>query len=572
LNNIVLKNTRFLAGFLCLVIAWIFPYSEGNSPDALQQIFILGMLSATSLLFGLSVTTSLLSLAVAGGVILISSTPNPYIGVKVASVAGIFLTGLACHTGAQLQRRPDGLPWLLFALVAAAFINAIEGLLQWFGLVGELYHWVIEPEQRGIAFGALRQTNLFATFLCVGAVCTVWLVHRLRLTEAMAWFILLILMFGVAASASRTGMLEVAATAVLGLVWRKQHRPAVTRLMTGQFILLALAIFILPFAAELHGFGFSSGLARAAQAGKDNRLAIWSNSIDMIFQRPWLGWGWHEMGYAHYVTLFDYRFNELLSHSHNLLLQIALDFGLPIAIFISMVMIFLMGQPWMRDKNKKFPFQGPAADKGFAWIILLLIVGIHSMLEYPLWYAGFLFLTGFFLGYLLPVNNYENSSSRYRTWSKCVNTGSAVGLIGLAVVAWHQYATVLPIYKTPFTNNREIQRAAVATAIDHASQAWLFRDLLDFAELGLIEVTPENAMEVRQRAEKLLHFSAEPGVIQPLLLSLWFLRDTEALNFHAERFCRAFPSAFQRWREAYANHPIMLAAGQLTERCQSMAP
>lgn len=530
------------------------------------------MLSAAVLFFGFSALISIVALVVVGGIFLIINTPNPYMALKITGVAGLLLAGLAYHAGAQFQRKPDGLPWLLFALVAAAFINAIEGLLQWFGLVGELYHWVVEPERRGIAFGALRQTNLFATFLCVGSVCTVWLVHRLRLTEAMAWFILLILMFGVAASASRTGILEVAAMAVLGLVWRKQYRPAVTRLITGQFIVLALAIFILPFAADLHGFEFSSGLARAAQAGKDNRLAIWINSMDMIFQRPWLGWGWHELGYAHYVNLFDHRFNELLSHSHNLLLQIALEFGLPAAIFISIIIIIIMRQPWKRGNNNKYPFQGPAADKGFAWIILLLIVGIHSMLEYPLWYAGFLFLTGLFLGYLLPVNNRENSSSRYHSWSKGVTAGGAIGLIGLAFVAWHQYAAVLPIYKTPFTNDREIQRAAVATAIDHASEAWMFRDLLDFAELGLIEVTPKNAMEVRQRAEKLLHFSAEPGVIQPLLLSLWYLGDTEALNFHAERFCRAFPSAFHRWREAYANHPMMLAVGQLTEGCQSMAP
>lgn len=574
MSSIFIVNIRLLTGVFLIIFAWLFPYSEGNSPDALQQIFAFGALSAALVFFELSATIGIVVLVVGCGILLIISTPNPYIALKITGVAGLLLTGLACHTGAQLQRKPDGLPWLLFALVAAAFINAIEGLFQWFGLVGEFHHWVVEPERRGIAFGALRQTNLFATFLCVGSVCTVWLVHRFRLTESMAWFILLILMLGVAASASRTGILEVAAMAVLGLVWRKKHTPAVTRLMTGQFILLAFAIFILPFAAELHGFGFSSGVARAAQAGKDNRLAIWSNSIEMIFQRPWLGWGWHELGYAHYVTLFDHRFNELLSHSHNLGLQIALEFGVPIAVLIFTLIIYIifLGQPWALGDNKKYPFQGPSSDKHFAWLILLLIVGIHSMLEYPLWYAGFIFLSGLFAGYFLSVNNLESLSSRYYIYSKGVTAGGAIGLMGLAIVAWHQYSAVLPIYKTPFTNNLEIQRTALATALDRASDAWLFRELLDFAELGLREVTPENAMEVRQRAEKLLHFSAEPAVIQPLLLSLWHLHDTEALNFHAERFCRAFPSAFQRWREVYVNHPMLLAVGRLTEKCQLMAP
>jgi hypothetical protein len=256
------------------------------------------------------------------------------------------------------------------------------------------------------------------------------------------------------------------------------------------------------------------------------------------------------------------------------LLQIALEFGLPVAIAILLFITWIVfwGRPWRLGDKKYFPFQALSVDKHFAWLILLLIVGIHSMLEYPLWYAGFLFLMGLFAGYLVSVNNAENLSNRYSIWSKRVTSCGAVGLIGLAVVAWYQYAAVLPIYKTPFTNNREIQRAAATTAIDRASDAWLFRELLDFAELGLIEVTPQNAMDVRKRAEKLLHFSAEPGVIQPLLLSLWYLQDTEALNFHAERFCRAFPSSFQRWRQAYVNHPMWLAVGRLTEKCQLMAP
>ena len=74
--------------------------------------------------------------------------------------------------------------------------------------------------------------------------------------------------------------------------------------MVGEFIFLGLAIFALPFAADLHGFGFYFfGFGRTVQASKYNRLVIWSNSIEMIFQHPWLGWGWHELGYAHYCDL-----------------------------------------------------------------------------------------------------------------------------------------------------------------------------------------------------------------------------------------------------------------------------
>lgn len=501
-------------------------------------------------------------------------TPNPYLGRQIAGAAGLLFFGLACHTGAHFRSKSGGLSWLLFAIVVAAIINAVEGLLQWFGLVGELYHWVIEPERRGIAFGALRQTNLFATFMCVGSVCTIWLVHRSRLTESMAWFISVILMFAVAASASRTGMLEVIALALSAFVFKKQQSPVASRLMVGQLVLLGLASIFLPVVAEWHGFGFSSGAERVSHTAQDLRLVIWSNTTQMIFEHPWLGWGWRETGYGHYMTLFMRRYDGLLDHSHNLPLQIALEFGLPIAVLFCGLLLRAIYwiKPWGRLSSNNRELSPPLPERQFAWIILLFIVGIHSMLEYPLWYAGFLFLTGLFLGYLLPVSSVEKSLNNYTIFSIGIAVVVAVSLICLAIVAWRQYVTLLPIYKTPFTNNRDIHRAAVASAINQASGAWLFREQLEFAALGLIVVTPKNAAEVRQRAEKLLHFSAEPMVIQPLLLSLWYLHDADALRFHTKRFCHAFPLAFERWRQAYARHPMRDAAGDLSEACRPKSP
>jgi len=85
-------------------------------------------------------------------------------------------------------------------------------------------------------------------------------------------------------------------------------------------------------------------------------------------------------------------------------------------------------------------------------------------------------------------------------------------------------------------------------------------------------VTPQNASEMRPLAEKLLHFSPEPHVIQPLLLSLWFLHDSEALRFHAQRFCQKFPDAFKRWSEDYAGHPMLAAINIPPNQCKATLP
>lgn len=558
---------RLYAGALILVLSWLYPYSFGGSTDALQQLFMLAMFSLAAIAFGTRAIPLTFLVALSVGAVLMLATPNPYWGRAIAGVAGLMLVGVAAHVGSHLRRSPAGLFAMLFAIVIAAFLNAIEGLLQWSDLTGELYRWMAIPEKRGMAFGAFRQRNLFATFLCVGAVCLVWLVHLKRVTEPMAWFVAAVLITAVAASGSRTGGLEVVILAVLALLFCKRNSPVVTRLFVGQLVLLVGAMAVLPLVANSLGFDFVPGAAREIGGNQNPRLAIWSNSFDLILKRPISGWGWRDMGYAHYVTLFDVRHNELLENAHNLPLQLALEFGLPVMLgfFSLMGWAVWRAKPWRLNTLRPKDSTPYKPDATFAWAILL-IIGFHSFLEYPLWTSGYLFLAGLFMGYALPTRHV--SSDLYSTLFLYLPKLLAAGLFTLAAVGWQQYAKVVQIYKTPFTNNKEIQRPAILAAYNNASNAWLFQEQLDLVKLGNTSITSENAAETRKLAEKLLHSSAEPMIIQPLLLSLWHLGEMDALRFHAVRFCRAFPEAFERWYVWPNNQSMTLALGPKSQLCK----
>ncbi len=569
------ENTRWVLGGVCLVAAWLFPFYSVASRDALQQMFALGMFGVASLLFGMSAIAKLPFVILAVSLVAMALAPGTYWASHVAGFAGILLAGIGAHVGAHAGRNTNRLHVLIASILIAAFCNAAEGLLQWFGLVPGLSPWVIEPERRGVAYGVFRQPNLFATFVCVGVVCAIWLVEIRRLTEMMAWFLLVMLVFAVVASGSRSGAFELVALALAGCIWRKQQSTAVTRLMVGQLLLFALGSFVLPIAAAWHGFDFVTGITRVASATQDARILVWSNAVDLILERPWLGWGWSEMGYGHYVTVFPHRFNELLDHSHNLFLQVGVEFGLPAASALFSVIVWMLysGRPWQtqlersvtghskddRQKNGGLPswVQNPIQSRQFAWLILFLI-GIHSMLELPLWSAGFLFLTGLAVGFLMPATIAFLQPRRYAVWSVNMAALCAAGLIALASVAWHQFDKVDKVYKAPF-NDKVAQRAALASASD----AWLFRANIDFVAIGLHEVTLQNALEVRKKGEDLLHFSAQPQVIVPLLASLRLLKDAKALQFHVERFCRAFPAAYIRWSEDRVNLDSHTLTGRL---------
>ena len=74
------------------------------------------------------------------------------------------------------------------------------------------------------------------------------------------------------------------------------------------------------------------------------RIAIWTSSINFISKKPFLGWG--ASTFSH---LFNYH-NESIrpplqffnsQHTHNLFLELAHNFGLPLAFIILFTILFL---------------------------------------------------------------------------------------------------------------------------------------------------------------------------------------------------------------------------------------
>jgi hypothetical protein len=77
--------------------------------------------------------------------------------------------------------------------------------------------------------------------------------------------------------------------------------------------------------------------------------------------------------------------------------------------------------------------------------------------------------------------------------------------------------------------------------------SWLFRSLVDFAELNTTELSPANASASQALAEAMLHFSPEPMVIEQLLDSLRMQGRDDAAQFYLARFKAAFPEPYERW-------------------------
>jgi hypothetical protein len=319
----------------------------------------------------------------------------------------------------------------------------------------------------------------------------------------------------------------------------------------------------------LHGFEFVTGAGRAAQTAQDARLVIWHNALALISERPWFGWGWRELPFGFYHTQMEPRYHGLLDHAHNLPLQLAVEFGLPITCLLVFAALYgvYKGRVWQPDRLDARGLSEPGGGRQFAWGILVLIVGIHSMLEYPLWNFGFLFFGGVAVGYLMPAAQHHHSCRLVNVLQKALPLVGAALILGLGGLAWLQYDRLTPLYTTPFTNNIELKRRYVREAMQNASGAWLFQGALDFAALTNSDINPNNALQVRALAEKLLHFSPEPTVILPLLQSLWIVGDLDALGRHGRLFCQAYPEYPQLWRQRGSTHPMTMFLLTTVDRC-----
>ncbi|WP_422099838.1 PglL family O-oligosaccharyltransferase [Variovorax sp.] len=473
-----------------------------------------------------------------------------------AALAGIGLSALA---GAGKEGRVVSIPTALaWGVLAAGVINAFVGLLQYGNLAGDLLPWITSPTA-GRAWGLLRQRNQFGTLISLALVAALWLYATRDSRRMRAGLVAaaVMLIAATAASGSRTGALQLALIAVgAGVVAWKERRatsdPIPARRLPPPLALLAILPlyfalnWLLP---QLAAIGTSSKALTSAGAlvqrlqptalGNESRLTLWHNVLSLIAERPFTGWGWGELSYAHFMAVYPGpRFPVLLDNAHNLPLHLAVELGIPAAVLIcgGFLWLVISARPWReRDPNRLM-----------AWGLLAVIL-VHSLLEYPLWYGPFQLVFGLCLGMLWPARRTEESSPRsIRKWlpdRRRFQALAGIALLSFVVYAAWDYTRISQIYLSRDARLPPWQDDTLAKV----RSSWLFARQVDFAELTLTPVTHENAARMHALAQRTLHFSPEPRVIVKLIESAELSGHEDEARLIAERFREAYPSAYVHW-------------------------
>jgi hypothetical protein len=322
-------------------------------------------------------------------------------------------------------------------------------------------------------------------------------------------------------------------------VWRARDRRLRLGLCAGALLSYALAATFLPMLLDLWtGVEADTVWRRIARNdGCSSRLVLWSNVLHLIGLKPWSGWGWGELDYAHYLTLYPgARFCDILDNAHNLPLHLAVELGVPVAVLACAAFLIwlLRARPWRETESRR----------QMAWSVLAVIL-LHSMFEYPLWYGPF--QLAFALSLLLLLRARERPAAGGPRGPARVQTVlAAASVAAIAYAAW-DYHRVSQIYLPA-----EARAAAYRDlTLERIRGSRLFRDQARFAELTVTPLTIENAQWTYDTALATLHFSPEPRVIEKVIESAALLGRHEEAVEHLTRFRAAFPQASAAWSRAH---------------------
>jgi len=446
--------------------------------------------------------------------------------LALSAVGTLAATALLVLIGAALTRA--GLAAVAFhalcvALLVAGVLGASIGLIQVF-----MPQWadgeVIAQISGGRAGGNLRQPNHLSSLLLWSIVALVWLAERGRVGQFAGPALGALLLSGVVLSASRTGMLGVLLLGAWGLLDRRLSRRARALLIASPLVFALLWIGLAAWAHQAHhAFGGDAQLAKGDISS--SRFAIWSNTLSLIARQPWLGVGWGEFNFAWSLTPFPDRPVAFFDHTHNLPLQFAVELGVPLALLVLALLGWALWRALRAGAQCADPVQGLTLR---AASVMVLMMAVHSQLEYPLWYAHFLLPTAFMFGLCLGVGHSPSGAmppgSPESRRTRPLWIGAALLLLG-GFAALYDYSRVVVIF-APRAN-----AAPLAERIAAGQRSWLFSHHADYAAV----TTPDHVADPKRAFARVPHYLLDSRLMMAWTRALAEDGQTDAARHVAQR-------------------------------------
>jgi O-antigen ligase len=565
-----------------LALPFVQPYHRFPLPSFYSEwlAFALGLLAALLLLRrqpGASAGYPAVALAPLGLILLLGlqaalgRVPYP----EQALVATLYLlwAALLIALGRRLGQElglgsvAETLAWFV---LAGGLLNALAGVIQHYDLATPIGFLVARKEAAAV-FGNLAQPNHFAAQIAMALASVAYLYGRRRLGISLASACVAILLFVSALAGSRSPWLYLAAFILLALLVRRLRPGDDSRR------LVLLALWLLPGFLLAQGVAYLLAPAEGLQvtsaqrvfssaSGVAARLELWGDAWRLFVTAPVLGSGWGQFSWHHFLDQAATGANAapgVFNHAHNLVLHLAAETGA-----IGLVIIVGAAFLWLADLRRV------ALDAHWWWLLAVLsVIGIHSLLEYPLWYSYFLGPAALLVGLGAPrVLHIRFEAALRLAVALCVVAG-ALNLFG-ALGPYRDFERFL--FSPESAALARSDQRAFEDAIARVHREPL---LTPYAELALAYGAPISRDELAQKIEltaRAMRFAPVSVVVYRHALLLALAGDSAAGLRQLEQAIRVYPGelgAIDRELRALAHeHPaemtplLELTAAKSAER------
>jgi O-antigen ligase len=333
------------------------------------------------------------------------------------------------------------------AMLLAGLLSAAVAMVQVFAPAWTSWgdgHVIARSGLPGRAVGNLRQPNHLSSLLLWALIAWVPLANAgrwfsRRLPVAIWAGLGVVLVLAVVLTASRTGSVGILLIAAWGVVDKRLSRRVRLAMLAAPLVYLLCWALMASWAhSTANTFGGEVRLSEGDLSA--SRFGIWANTLALIRANPWAGVGLGEFNLAWTLSPFPGRPVAFFDHTHNLPLQLAVELGLPMAAAIMALLLWALGQA----AGRAWRVQGDDGAASRAAFMMVLMIGVHSLLEYPLWYAYFLLPTAWAWGIALrePDAASQPPAAPASPWWLAVGLGMVLG----SAWALYDYSKVTAIF------------------------------------------------------------------------------------------------------------------------------
>ncbi len=438
-------------------------------------------------------------------------------------------------------RNDLGLPTIAITLASflaiGAELNALIGLAQH-------YHWhtfldsLIAPKVSPAVYGNIAQPNHYADYMALGLVS----VGLLHVHFSFRWWKTLLLaaplLFVMVLSGSRSGWLYLFLMAGAGAyyLWKRKESSYWTLF---KYSALVLAGFVLAhIAVQMPWLSGDTQITTVQRlmGGADYlhiRFYLWNEAMSIFTQFPILGAGFGQFAWQHFLLGAEYqdiRINGLYNNAHNIVFQLAAETGIA-GLSILILTLSLWSKHIYQEKHTIFHWWG---------LICLAILGIHSLLEYPLWYGYFIGIAAILLGIFdtkIYVINHK--------YLKKILLGTMFIASFMAISVFIGYQSLESIFFVkPLSQTDNTYMPRIQAKLDDAKVSTLLYPYIKIYEASATETSPYPLDEKLAKNELAMHFIPNNALTYREIWILALSGRMEDAKMQIERCLWAYPSEF----------------------------